>query len=224
MRGRYRAAIPDGRIRQRGILMYTPITQTITRRTIKRVENRLKGLRDVTATIPDWSLGTPLGTIGSSGSSQSLSFATFMDILSGRRGELKIEATQFAEGMVRLMYGLEPNCGMPTPGLPIVAGANPPRFCSTSVAGAIERCRINEASASIAYVDQQLQRRSSDGTQMAPLILNWYNQYGRNDVSYLNGVILTARGACGITGGLPKLCPSPQVWSTTQLKCIYPTE
>ena len=199
-------------------------TQTITRRTIKRVENRLKGLGDVTATVPDWKLGTPAGTIGSTNTSGSISMSTFWDILTGRQGQLKIDATQFAEGMVRLFYGLDPSCTMPPGGIPVVPNASAPRFCPTSVAGAIERCRITEASSSLLYAERQLQTRSSDGTPMAPYIKAWYDQYGRNDVSYLNGIIVSARSVCGITGEIPKFCTAPMVWSSTQLKCVYPGE
>lgn len=199
---------------------------TITRTQIKAIETGMRrrygmrGLRDVTATLPDWKLGTPVGTVGSTGTSQSFSLQSFMDLISGRSGQFKVEATQFAEGMVKLMYGLEPNCGMPQGGIPVVAGANPPHFCGGSVAGAIERCRLTEASASLAYVDRQLQLRSAEATQTGPLIRSWYNQYGRNDISNLNGVILTSRGVCGTIGTIGKVCQTGYHWDFSRLQCI----
>jgi hypothetical protein len=219
------AALPDGKRCQRGLKMYMqPRTQTITRRTIKRVENRLNGLADVTATTPDWKLGTPVGTIGSTSTSGSISMQQILDLLSGRLGQLKIDATQFAEGMVRLFYGMEPGCTMPQPGIPVVPNNSSPKFCATSIAGAIERCRINEASSSLLYAERQLQTRSNDGTPMAPYIKAWYDQYGRNDISYLNGVIVSARSVCGVVGDIPKVCTAPQIWCSSKLRCTHPEE
>jgi len=211
--------------------MYTiprqPRTQTISRRTIKGVESRIRGyagmrgLADVVSvTTPDWQLGTPLGNVGGTGTSQGFTLSQFMDIISGRAGERKVEATQFAEGMVKLMYGLEPDCRMPQPGIPVVANANPPKFCGSSVAGAIERCRLNEASASLNYINQQLQSRSNDGSQTAPLIKNWFDQYGRNDISSLNGIILASRAVCGTIGTIGKVCQTGYHWDFSRLQCV----
>src|SRR5258705_11071604 len=126
---------------------------TITRQQIKMVEN---GMRQRVGINPHTlkGLGFPLALptapppssppIAATSTNQSISFQQFWDLLTGRIGTLKIEATQFVEGMVRIMYGLEADCRMPTPGLPIIPNNTTPTFCNASIAGMIERCRLTE--------------------------------------------------------------------------------
>lgn len=196
-------------------------TTTITRRTIKRVENRLKGLAGAI------SLPYPTSTppISSTSTNGSISFSDFWNFINGTLGQLKIEATQFAEGMNRLFYGLEPGCTNPVPGIPVVPNNPTPRFCSSSVAGMIERCRISEARTGLQSIATQFQQRMSNTSDpAAPYIQRWWNEYGQNNVSTLTAIIANAGGTCGVTGEIPKVCTSPQYWCTSLLKCTYPGE
>lgn len=195
-------------------------TQTITRRTIKNTETRLKGLSSLRGLInlPPPPSNTP--PIASTSSNGSISLSDFWNFINGSLGQLKIDATQFAEGMNRLFYGLEPGCTNPTPGIPVVANSSTPRFCSTSVAGMIERCRLYEAGNGLSSISTQFQQRMNSTDPAAPYIKRWWDEYGRNNVSVLSATIATAGGTCGITGEVPKLCTEPLVWSAAQLKCV----
>lgn len=181
-------------------------TQTITRGTIKRVETQLRGLAQFDVVTP--------------------ALKPLIDWITGRTGELKITATEFAEGMVIAMYGTEPNCGMPQPNIPIVPNANPPKFCAGSIAGMIERCRIFEAQSSLDQVDRQFNertRKNANGTWMYPegeFVKRWVDQYWNNDKSHLSTAITTARATCGLVGEVPKVCPAGWTFSPTLLKCV----
>lgn len=177
---------------------YIPRTQTITRRTIKRVETRMNGLGFVDP--------VSLSFLATSGDS---SFKAIIDWITGKTGELKIQATQFAENAVKAMYGLDPDCRMPTPGIPIVPMAQPPRFCVASIAGMIERCRLADASSSLTMLKNRFTTEMNSGSQMAPYVKRWYDEYGRNDMSNLEQLITNARATCGIGGGGPIITPTP---------------
>ena len=204
--------------------MYQPITQTITRRTIKRVENRLQGrLRGLRGLSIPYPQNTP--PISGTSSNGSISFGDFWSFINGELGQLKIEATQFAEGMNRLFYGMEPGCTNPVPNIPVVPNNPTPRFCASSVAGMIERCRISEARIGLQSISTQFQQRMSNSSDpAAPYISRWWNEYGQNNVSSLTAIIANSGGTCGVTGDIPKLCTAPMIWSATQFKCVYPTE
>jgi hypothetical protein len=175
---------------------YIPRTQTITRRTIKRVESQLKGL----------------GQFDISGAYGS--FKAILDWISGRSGELKVTATEFAEGMVKLMYGVGDSCGMPPAGLPIIANNPSPTFCAGSVAGMIERCRISDAQFTLDSIKSQFAEKTrKSGTswiyEEGPYVKAWQDQYGNNDFSNLATKITAARATCGIGGGGPVITPVP---------------
>jgi hypothetical protein len=179
-------------------------TQTITRRTIKRVETRLKGIGSLGQF--DLLSGTATGSL-----------KALVDWITGRTGQLKLTATEFAEGMVKVMYGLDPDCRMPEPGIPIVAGTPTPKFCAGSIAGMIERCRLSDAQASLDQVKAQFAektRKTSTGYvyEEGPYVQNWVNQYGNNDFSNLATKITAARATCGVGGGgtvVPPPIPGP---------------
>jgi hypothetical protein len=207
--------------------MYQPRTQTITRRTIKRVETRLTGLGRLSGFSIPLPTQPPASSppINPTSTNSSISFEQFWNLLTGRVGELKIEATQFVEGMVRIMYGLEGDCSMPQPGIPIVPNNTSPRFCAASIAGMIERCRLTEAQSALNAMSSEFQSRMNNPNDpIAPYIKRWWDDYGRNDLSGLTTKISSARGTCGVTGDIPKLCTAPMIWSATQFKCVYPTE
>lgn len=185
--------------------MYNRQTQTITRRTIKRVETRLRGLGGV----------GHLGQFDLLTSSATGAFKDLLDWITGRVGELKVTATEFVEGMVKTMYGREPGCTMPEPGIPIIAGANPPKFCAGSIAGMIERCRLSDAQNSLDTIIRQFDertRRNSSGGYIYPegeFVKRWMDQYWNNDRSNLTTAITTARAVCGLGGGGPVITPAP---------------
>lgn len=110
---------------------------------------------------------------------------------------LKVNATQFAEGIVRLCYGLEGGCSLPPPGIPVVPGANPPKFCASSVAGLIERCDLNSAQTVLIRV-QSLMQQKLGVTQdpVTPYVKNWYNQYGIQTFADLNARLAEGRSKC----------------------------
>ena len=202
--------------------MYTqPRTSTITRRTIKRVENRLKGFSGIIEDVFGSSSTTP--PISGTSTNQQIGWDDFLGMLRG--GQLKIDATQFAEGMNRLFFCMEPGCTNPVPNIPVVPNNPTPRFGATSVAGMIERCRINEARNGLSYISSEFQRRMSSASDpMAPYIKRWWDEYGRNNVSSLNAIIANAAGTCGLVGEVPKVCTAPQIWCTSKLRCTHPEE
>ena len=191
--------------------MYQPITQTITRGTIKRVESRIRGLQGVRGTRGLRNLGQ----FDILSSSATGAFKDLLDWITGRTGQLKVTATDFVEGMVKTMYGREPGCAMPEPGIQIIAGANPPKFCAGSIAGMIERCRLSDAQNSLDTIIRQFDertRRDSSGNYMYPegeFVKRWMDQYWNNDRSNLTTAITTGRATCGIGGGGPVVVPSP---------------
>lgn len=198
-------------------------TQTITRRTIKRVENRLKGLGDWTDIFTGSTGSQSTPPIRGTSTNQQIEWTDFLSMLRG--GQLKIEATQFAEGMNRLYYGMEPGCTDPVPNIPVIPNNTTPKFCASSVAGMIERCRIYEATNALNSIKTQfLARINNQQDPMGPYINRWWQDYGIGNDSRLKATISSAGGTCGITGDIPKLCTAPQVWSSTQLKCVYPGE
>lgn len=179
---------------------YIPRTQTITRGTIKRVETRLQnhgmGFIDPAS----------IAFLSTSGDA---SFKAIIDWITGKTGQLKIQATQFAENAVKAMYGLDSDCRMPQPGLPIVPMASPPKFCVASIAGMIERCRLTDASSSLSMLKTRFTAEMNSGSEMAPYVKRWYDEYGRNDMSNLEQIITNARATCGIGGGGPVITPTP---------------
>lgn len=204
------------------------VMPTVTRQQIKQVENRMRarvaGLGRISGPIslPYPSSSPPISGTSTNG---SISFGDFWNFINGTLGQLKIEATQFAEGMNRLFYGMEPGCTNPVPNIPVVPNNPTPKFCSTSVAGMIERCRTTEATMGLNSITTQFQQRMANSSDpAAPYIQRWWNEYGQNNVSVLTSTIANARGTCGITGEIPKLCTAPQVWSAIQFKCVYPSE
>lgn len=205
-------------------------TQTITRRTIKRVESRLKGLGDWVdylgpygSNAPGGTTGTTLPPIGGTSTNGQIEWQDFLKFLRG--GQLKIDATQFVEAMNRVFYGMEPGCTNPVPNIPVVANNSAPKFCASSIAGMIERCRLTEANMTLSSVNTQFQSRMNNQSDpMAPYIKRWWDQYGATNVSSLTAIIAGGAATCGVIGSIPKLCTSPQVWSATQFKCVYPTE
>ena len=176
---------------------YIPRTQTITRRTIKRVENvqRMGFIDPASVTM-----------LASSGDA---AFKAIIDWITGRTGQLKIQATQFAENAVKTMYGLDPDCRMPTGGIPVVPMASPPKFCVASIAGMIERCRLSDATNSLSMLKNKFQAEMGTQSEMAPYIKRWWDEYGRNDISNLEMLITNARATCGIGGGGPTVTPTP---------------
>lgn len=188
--------------------MYQPRTQTITRRTIKRVETRLTGFGNLRS----------VGNLGQFDILSSTALGPLKDLLdwiTGRTGQLKVTATDFVEGMVKVMYGRDPGCTMPEPGIPIIAGANPPKFCAGSIAGMIERCRLSDAQTSLDTVDRQFQtrtQRNTSGGWMYPegeFVKRWMDEHWNNDKSGLTTAITTGRAVCGIGGGGPVVIPPP---------------
>lgn len=209
---------------------------TVTRTQIKAVENRMRGrlaaiqgFRSGMRGLGDWT-----DIFGGSGTSQTppisgtqtngqIQWSDFMNMLRG--GQLKIEATQFVEGMNRLFFGMEPGCTNPVPNIPVVPNNPTPKFCSSSVAGMIERCRTTEASTGLQSIVTQFQQRMSNpNDQTGVYIRRWWQEYGQNNISNLTATIANARGACGVTGDIPKLCTSPQTFCTPLMKCVYPGE
>lgn len=212
---------------------------TITRQQIKRVEDTMRarigmnpgtlrgfaGLGDIWTDIfgSGSSSGGSTPPIRRTGSNQQIEWTDFLQLLRG--GQLRIEATQFAEGMNRLTYGMEPGCTDPTEGIPVVPNTSSPRFCATSVAGMIERCRTYEALNALNSIKTQfLARINNQSDPMASFIGRWWTQYGVGNDSRLRATITSAAGVCGITGDIPKLCTAPQVWSTLQMRCVYSGE
>jgi hypothetical protein len=123
------------------------------------------------------------------------------------------------------MYGLEPDMRMPTPGIPVIPNNPAPSFAAGTIAGMIERCRLTEAQSALNSMSSEFQQRMINSQDpQGPYIKRWWDEYGRNDVSNLTTKITSARGTCGLTGELPKLCTSPLVWSASQFKCVYPSE
>lgn len=176
-------------------------TRTITRRTIKGIEG-LGRAGDGMGFI-DPATATFLA------SSADSSFKAIIDWITGKSGQLKIQATQFAENAVKAMYGLDPDCRMPSPGIPVVPMASPPKFCVASIAGMIERCRLSDASSSLSMLKNRFQTEMSSGSEMAPYVKRWWDEYGRNDISNLEQLITNARATCGIGGGGPIVTPIP---------------
>ena len=176
-------------------------TQTITRRTIKRVENRLKGL----------------GQLDLLGNSASGALKEIVDWITGKTGQLKVTATVFSEGMVKIMYGLDPDCRLPEPGIAIIPGNPTPRFCAGSIAGMIERCRLSDAQASLDQIKTQFAEKTRKaGTgyvyEEGQYVDRWLNEYGHNDFSNLATKITAARATCGVGGGgggVPAPIPGP---------------
>lgn len=179
-------------------------TQTITRRTIKRVENRLNGLSSV----------GNLGQFDLLSSSATGAFKELLDWITGRTGQLKVNATEFVEGMVKTMYGREPGCTMPESGIQIIAGAQPPKFCAGSIAGMIERCRLSDAQISLDTISRQFTERTtrnSSGGWVYPegeFVKRWMDEHWNNDKANLTTAITTGRATCGIGGG-PVIIPAP---------------
>ena len=181
---------------------------TITRSQIKQVEN---GMRIRMGMNPNTlkGLGFPIPTpppsnsppINQTSTNQSISFQQFWDFITGRSGTLKIEATQFVEGMVRLMYGLEPDMRMPTPGIQVIPNNTTPSFAAGSIAGMIERCRLTEAQSTLNAMNSEFQSRMNNTQDpLAPYIKRWWDEYGRNDYSNLSTKITSGRATCGLTG------------------------
>lgn len=175
-------------------------TRTITRQTIKGVETTLRGGR----------LGfiDPV-TISFLTTSADSSFKALIDWLTGKVGQLKIQATTFAENAVKAMYGLDPDCRLPEPGIPIVPMAQPPKFCTASIAGMIERCRLSDASSSLNLLKTRFTQEMNSGSEVAPYIKRWYDEYGKNDFANLEQIISNARATCGIGGGGTGVTPVP---------------
>lgn len=200
--------------------MQTYQTSTITRRHIKRVENRLKGLSGWTDIFGSSSTTPPINGTSTNG---SIGWDDFLGFLRG--GYYKIEATQFAEGMNRIYYGMEPGCTDPVPNIPVVPNNSTPKFCATSVAGMIERCRTYEATNALNSIKTEFQRRMSNTSDpQAQYIARWWNEYGVGNDSRLRATISSAASVCGVTGDIPKLCTAPMIWSATQFKCVYPSD
>jgi hypothetical protein len=183
-------------------------TQTISRRTIKRVESQIQGLGNLRS----------VGNLGQFDLLSSTAMGPLKDLLdwiTGRTGQLKVTATEFVEGMVKVMYGLEPGCSMPEPGIQIVAGANPPKFCAGSIAGMVERCRLSDAQTSLDTIQRQFTdrtARNSSGGWIYPegeFVKRWMDEHWSNDKSNLTNAITTGRAICGIGGGGPVVTPSP---------------
>ena len=125
--------------------------------------------------------------------------ATIFRFLTGQDGQLKIEATQFAEGAVRVFYGLEPGCAMPPPNLGITPGKTPPyTFCASSVAGMIERCQLQNAAQLLQLIQQKFQQAMSQ-QPVGPYIARWWTEYGQHDVLSLTSIIQSAQSKCGVT-------------------------
>jgi hypothetical protein len=186
-------------------------TQTITRRTIKRVENRLNGVGSLGFFDP---ISATMLLSAASGSG-SFDFQAVVDWLLGRTGQLKVTATKFAESMVKVMYGLEPDCALPPPGIPIVPGNPEPKFCSGSIAGMIERCRLTDAQNTLNGVKDQFAEKTRKNAQGAYVfeegqyVARWLSDYGNNDFSNLATKITAARATCGIGGGGTTVTPTP---------------
>lgn len=200
--------------------MQTYQTRTITRNTIKRVENRLKGLAGWTDIFGNSSTTPPINGTSTNG---SIGWDDFLGFLRG--GYYKIEATQFAEGMNRIYYGMEPGCTDPIPNIPVVPNNSTPKFCATSVAGMIERCRTYEATNALNSIKTQFQQRIANTSDpQAQYIARWWNEYGIGNDSRLRATITSAASVCGITGDVPKLCTAPQTFCAPLAKCVYPGE
>lgn len=188
--------------------MYAPATRTITRRNIKATESAMRGLNGL-GQIP-----LPIGNVDAG-------FKALFDWITGKTGEYKEEATRFAENAVKIFYGLEPDCSMPPPGIPIVPGTNENRFCSASVAGLIERCQLTNARNLLEQTKNQFTSRMNVANDpVAPFIKNWWNQYGQNDYSGLTLKISSATGSCGLVGQVPPICGTGMTFNTTLMKCI----
>jgi hypothetical protein len=117
---------------------------------------------------------------------------------------LKVSATQFAEGIVKLCYGLEPGCTLPPGGIPIVPGANPPKFCASSVAGLIERCDLYNANIVLQRTQALMQQKLNvTSDPVTPYVKNWYNQYGVATFSDLQSHLTAAQSQCGAAASQP---------------------
>lgn len=222
---------------------------TITRQQIKAVENRMRARAAAYQSRRGF---RGLGRIGRIGQFEQItqvansvatntgdnSLQALINWLTGKTGELKITATQFAESMVKLMYGIGEDCHLPPPGLPIIPNNPTPTFCAGSVAGMIERCQTGQASNLLNSIKQQFAektRKNVNGTwvyQEGPYVYNWLQQYGNNDFSNLSSKIASAGGACGIGGGsitpnpIPGpggsfTCPQNYRYNPTMERCEY---
>jgi hypothetical protein len=145
-----------------------------------------------------------------------------LKFLTNQTGQLKVQATQFAEAAVPLFYGLEPNCAMPPGGLPVTPGANPPKFCASSVAGMIERCQLAQAQQLLNLIQSKFQQAISSQPQEGPYIARWWNEYGSPGSLQLSAIIQSAQasGTCAYvppTGGgsYPPIYTPPSTTSYT---------
>jgi hypothetical protein len=117
---------------------------------------------------------------------------------------LKVTATQFAEGIVKLCYGLEPGCALPPGGIAIVPGANPPKFCSYSVAGLIERCDLYNASIVLNRAQSLMQQKLTvTSDPVTPYVQRWYDQYGPATFNDLKSHLAAAQAVCGAAASQP---------------------
>ena len=197
---------------------------SVTPAQIKQISQRMAGLG---ISLPSYSSQEDLVSSTLNRSGQGIDLQNVIDWITGRTGQLRIQATQFAENMVKLMYGLEPDCALPPPGIPVVANNREPRFCAGSIAGNIERCKLYEAQNSLTYISNALTQKANSTTDpAAPYIKRWFDEYGRNDISNLGAIIQSARATCGIQGIIPQfqtpiqICPSGSSWSQLQARCV----
>ena len=193
---------------------------TVTRQQIKAVENRMRrrvaGLRS--HNLGQLPIPLPSGA--------DLNLKAIWEWISGYQGQLKIQATTFAENAVKMMYGTEPNCGMPPSGIPVVPLADPPKFCAASVAGQIERCRLSDASNSLSMIKSKFTSEMSSGSEIAPYVKRWYDEYGRNDFTNLEMLINNSKAACSGGGTITPVpvggnCPPGYKYNATMERCDY---
>lgn len=199
--------------------MYAPqATRTITRRNIKATESRIRGL----SALGDWT--DILNNSTQQQPSTDLGFKALIDWITGRSGEYKLQATSFAENAVKTMYGKEPDCSMPPPGIPIIPKNPTPQFCGGSIAGMIERCRLSDASSVLNGIKQQFMTRMNSSDPVAPYIRNWWNQYGQNDFSNLTLKIQSSQSTCGGISQVPPICGAGRHWEMSRMQCVSDSE
>ena len=105
----------------------------------------------------------------------------------------KVIATEEANAYSRAVYGLQPECSQPTGGIPVIPGTTDYKFCEASVAGLIERCRIDEAAVYFGFLVNDMQQLSNQFSYFR----NWFNVYGIGMVGDIQAKIMSARQVCG---------------------------
>lgn len=170
--------------------------------------------------LGQFDLGTATKVAQSAAGSAS-EFQAILNWLTGKVGELKIQATQFVESLVRMMHAnLRDGCAV-TPSAPLPGrNSQTPAFCEGSVQGMIERCRLGEAGALLEKIKTELLSRASGSSPDAPYVRRWVDQYWGNDYSNLSVAIVAARATCGLVGTVPKACQAGYEWDFGRFQCV----